>query len=66
MRFYMYNLLEGLLYLHRLKVVHRDLKLDNFFITEDLDIKIGDFGLAARITNKTRHTICGTPNYIAP
>lgn len=33
-----------------------------------MDIKIGDFGLAAKLDVKTerRRTICGTPNYIAP
>jgi polo-like kinase 1 len=33
-----------------------------------MDIKIGDFGLATRISslNEKRKTLCGTPNYIAP
>ena len=50
-----------------MKFVHRDLKLDNFFLSDNLEVKIGDFGLAGDMHNrKTRNTICGTPNYIAP
>ncbi len=46
-RYYLQQLLEALKYLHKLKIVHRDLKLDNFFLGDNLEIKIGDFGLAA-------------------
>jgi len=33
-----------------------------------MEIKIGDFGLAARVEHvgEKRKTICGTPNYLAP
>ena len=33
-----------------------------------MEIKIGDFGLAAKLEfeSEKRHTVCGTPNYIAP
>ncbi len=33
-----------------------------------MDIKLGDFGLATRLefNGEKKHTICGTPNYIAP
>lgn len=62
----MLQLLEGLKYLHKNKIVHRDLKLENFFLGDNLDIKIGDFGLAAEVSHKPRKTICGTPYYIAP
>lgn len=33
-----------------------------------LSQKIGDFGLAARLTmpNEKHYTMCGTPNYISP
>ncbi|EQB59955.1 protein kinase domain protein [Vairimorpha apis BRL 01] len=57
----------GLIYLHECNVVHRDLKLGNLFLDSKLNIKIGDFGLSARIVNGERKvTMCGTPNYIAP
>ena len=33
-----------------------------------MQIKVGDFGLAAKVIfeGEKKHTICGTPNYIAP
>ena len=54
--------------MHSNRVIHRDLKLGNLFLTEKMEIKVGDFGLAAKIEfeGERRRTICGTPNYIAP
>lgn len=54
--------------MHKNKIIHRDLKLGNLFISESMEIKIGDFGLATNIQyeGERKHTICGTPNYIAP
>ncbi|BES95334.1 serine threonine-protein kinase [Nesidiocoris tenuis] len=67
-RFFMKQLLEGVLYLHNLNIIHRDLKLGNLFLNDDLILKIGDFGLAAKIeySGQRKKTVCGTPNYIAP
>ncbi|KAG0352680.1 Cell cycle serine/threonine-protein kinase cdc5/MSD2, partial [Gamsiella multidivaricata] len=66
-RYYMKEIVAGCAYLHHEKIVHRDLKLGNLFLTHDLHVRIGDFGLAAVIQNEERKkTICGTPNYIAP
>jgi len=44
------------------------LKLGNLFLNEKMQIKVGDFGLAARVVfeGEKKRTICGTPNYIAP
>jgi polo-like kinase 1 len=49
-------------------VIHRDLKLGNLLLTDNLEIRISDFGLAAKLTHigERRKTMCGTPNYIAP
>ncbi|CAH1402471.1 unnamed protein product [Nezara viridula] len=67
-RYYMKQILEGVVYLHGLQIIHRDLKLGNLFLNDDLEVKIGDFGLAAKIeyNGQRKKTLCGTPNYIAP
>lgn len=66
--FYAYDLIMALKYLHRRKVLHRDLKLGNLFLDADVRLKVGDFGLAAQLEHdgEKKRTICGTPNYIAP
>ncbi len=48
-RCFMHQLLLGVKYLHENKIIHRDLKLDNLFLNEDMELKIGDFGLATKI-----------------
>lgn len=45
----MHQILLGVQYLHSKRIIHRDLKLGNLFLDDDLHVKIGDFGLAARI-----------------
>ncbi|KAF2187846.1 hypothetical protein K469DRAFT_737953 [Zopfia rhizophila CBS 207.26] len=59
-------------YLHQRNIVHRDLKTGNLFLDKDMNIKVGDFGLAALLVSQNdfgairRTTMCGTPNYLAP
>jgi len=50
--------------LHEKKVIHRDLKLGNLFLSDKMEIKIGDFGLATKLDfpGERKRTICGTPN----
>ena len=43
---YLYQLLRGVDYIHKSKVLHRDLKPQNLLINKDNVMKIGDFGLA--------------------
>lgn len=66
--FYVYELILALQYLHRRRVIHRDLKLGNLFLDQSMRLKVGDFGLAAQLEydGERKRTICGTPNYIAP
>lgn len=56
------------MYIHSKNIVHRDLKLGNILVNDNMHIKICDFGLSTRIreTGEKRKTVCGTPNYIAP
>lgn len=65
---YLQQVVSALKYLHSHRVIHRDLKLGNFFLSDKMEIKIGDFGLATKLEfdGERKRTICGTPNYIAP
>ena len=65
---YMFQLIQGLKYLHSNNIIHRDLKPNNLFLDDKLELKIGDFGLIAKLINdkERRKTICGTPCYMAP
>ena len=53
-RFFLLQLIKGLQYVHANQIVHRDLKLDNLFLTENMVLKIGDFGLASRFNAESQ------------
>ena len=67
-QYYVFYIVKTLQYLHNLKIIHRDLKLANIFLTENMQIKLGDFGLATQLEfdGERKRSLCGTPNYIAP
>lgn len=48
-RFFILQLLSAIEYMHKNRVIHRDLKMGNIFLNENMDIKVGDFGLAAKL-----------------
>uniref|UniRef100_A0A6Q2ZME8 Serine/threonine-protein kinase PLK n=1 Tax=Esox lucius TaxID=8010 RepID=A0A6Q2ZME8_ESOLU len=67
-RYYLRQIISGLKYLHNRGILHRDLKLGNFFVNDNMELRLGDFGLAAKLetVEQRKKTICGTPNYLAP
>ncbi|XP_007441812.1 serine/threonine-protein kinase PLK4 [Python bivittatus] len=67
-RNFMHQIITGMLYLHSHGILHRDLTLSNLLLTNNMNIKIADFGLATQLKmpHEKHYTMCGTPNYISP
>jgi len=65
-RYYIKQIMAGTRYIHSQQVLHRDLKLGNMFLSSNMIVKIGDFGLATTFVDNKPGSLCGTPNYIAP
>lgn len=55
-------------YIHGRKVLHRDLKSQNIFLTGNNTVKLGDFGISKVLenTNGAAMTVVGTPYYMSP
>ena len=55
-------------HVHQRKILHRDLKTQNIFLTSKGDVKIGDFGIARVLqhTYDCAKTAIGTPYYLSP
>ena len=66
--FYIAELILALNFLHKNKIIYRDIKPENILLDIDGHIKLTDFGLSRICSgnNEKVFTICGTPFYIAP
>jgi serine/threonine protein kinase len=55
-------------YCHKKRVLHRDIKSQNIFLTDEGVVKVGDFGISRVLQNTCdcAHTFVGTPYYLSP
>ena len=65
---YVQQVLQGLDYLHKQGVVHRDIKGANILTTKNGLVKLADFGVAMSLTDekKSSNSFVGTPYWMAP
>ena len=61
-------ILKGLIYLHSLNIIHRDIKAQNIFLKDDGNVVLGDFGSGAKLTDEElyRKSKKGSPYWMSP
>ncbi|XP_068033930.1 mitogen-activated protein kinase 7-like isoform X2 [Anomalospiza imberbis] len=64
-RYFLYQLLRGLKYIHSANVLHRDLKPSNLLVNENCELKIGDFGMARGLGADPRQAKAFLTEYVA-
>mmetsp|Transcript_4561 Transcript_4561/g.7285 ORF Transcript_4561/g.7285 Transcript_4561/m.7285 type:complete len:529 (-) Transcript_4561:107-1693(-) len=64
------QMLGAIAYIHSIKITHRDIKAENFMLSEpsiSSPVKMIDFGMACRFEEDDCMTeLCGSPHYLAP
>jgi NIMA (never in mitosis gene a)-related kinase 1/4/5 len=64
---YASQIANGLCYLHQNKILHRDIKAANCFLTHDGVVKIGDMNISRTVEKgQLVRTKMGTPYYMSP
>ena len=66
--FTIYQIVEGMKYVHYQKVIHRDLKPTNIFVASDITIEICDFGISKLMIAEEQSMMkgLGTQKFMAP
>lgn len=65
-RFYFCEIVLAIEYLHKQKIIFRDLKPENTMIDVDGHLKLIDFGLAKEDIGGRQHSFCGSHEYLSP
>ena len=62
------GLIEGVAYLHKFRIAHRDIKPDNLVVDKNLSLKIIDFDAAMQVDGEddVADGQCGTDGWMAP
>ncbi len=63
------QLFKALHFAHTNQIIHRDIKPENIFVDNNMNLKLGDFGLALSSEDNfvtTPYSIVGTPSYMSP
>lgn len=65
---YFIQIAQGIKYLHKHNIIHRDIKTANIFIDHNNNLKLGDFGIIKILQNHSMqaNTQIGTPCYMPP
>ena len=64
-KFFLYQILRGLKYIHSASVLHRDLKPSNMLINQNCELKIGDFGMARGLSSSPEDHSTFMTEYVA-
>jgi serine/threonine protein kinase len=65
-RFFLHQMLDSVEFMHSRRVVHRDLKLENILVDDNLNLKLADFGFACYKNIDALSSYRGTMTYMAP
>ncbi len=64
-KFFLYQILRGLKYIHSANVLHRDLKPSNLLVNRNCELKIGDFGMARGLSSSPDEHATFMTEYVA-
>ena len=66
--FWLIQICFAIEYIHKRRIIHRDIKASNIFLSTMEIVKLGDFGISRVLENslEAAMTVVGTPYYLSP